>query len=861
MLALAELSPAQAAPAIRVTPAAVTFGSGIMIGLSSPEVQVLIESVGTAPLKLSTLSLTGSNPGDFSNSVCGSPRLDPGASCTVFVAFRPQGTGTRTAYLNVPSDDPANPNVAIELDGIGIAAAPRIFVPNSSLNFGTEAVGTQGASIALTVRNAGTIALNITSVGTDGPEFAVVTPSDCGLTSLAAPISGLQPTECTLYLRFTPRAAGPRIGNLAISSSDPGTPIVNVGLNGSGAAPALTLSATSINFGSVVADGSVSTTRAVTVHNSGAADLTVMEPAVSGANAADFPASLTGFPCTTHPGGDCTIQVTFKPRGFGPRSAVLTVASDATGPPRSVALNGFGEFVASTSPPPVPPTNDHHFCAAAPPAPGRKPVCIVTANTCAGNRQPVTMTIPVTRAFGSTNPLSFGGSPPPVPPAPPPTTIPLAMASGALSGTSTLELMTFAQGPVGPSTVTVNGTLVGTFTPTVNAWAQQTLTFPTSVIRFPGLAAPGSDPMAINTVTIAPDTTGSGGCLSTAWARMKFLAMSPVILVHGNNSDGAFFVRQGIVTALNTLGISTDSTIAMIPAADTIANNAVKLQSSTRSIPAIVRSYGVDTIHIVAHSKGGLDVRSWLSTNAAGNAAATTAPFRVISVTTLSTPHLGSAGADLLLALGSASIGLAGLPVSSLMALGLSPADAASPDLSTSSAASFNPPLPLAVDYRMLGGGADGNGDMLILSLPVDEYASARREQTTLAMLWTTEMLAQGNPRHVDGLVTALYQFLANTSTVTVVAIPVGVPLLALIPLVPPELAMLLTINAIVPSPALFSPDDLLVTTRSAMGAPVPFTAPLPAFTADHASIASPAIGAAIIPFLVTSDTLRGGLK
>jgi hypothetical protein len=411
---------------------------------------------------------------------------------------------------------------------------------------------------------------------------------------------------------------------------------------------------------------------------------------------------------------------------------------------------------------------------------------------------------------------------------------------------------------MGPSTVTLNGTVIGTITPTRDAWTKQTLTFPTGLIRFPPIAAPLSDPLALNSVLIAPDTNNAGGCLATAWARMNFLAMSPVIFVHGNGSDGAFFVRQGIVGALNAAGISTDSTIAMLPAADTIVLNAGKLQTA---IPAIVRRYGVDTAHIIAHSKGGLDARSWLSINAAANAVRPIAPFRVISLTTLSTPHLGSADADLVLALGSTTISFAGLPLSSLKLLGLSPADPADPDLSTSSAAAFNPPLPLTADYRMLGGGADSNGDLAILSLPVDEYAAARREEPTLAALWAAEMRAQRNAHDVDALVTALYQFLANTSTVKVVPVPVSVPLLALVPLVPPELANLLTINTLVPIPALFSPDDLLVTTASALGGPPPFTAPLPPFVADHAAIARPAVGAAIIPFLVTSDTTRGGLK
>lgn len=105
----------------------------------------------------------------------------------------------------------------------------------------------------------------------------------------------------------------------------------------------------------------------------------------------------------------------------------------------------------------------------------------------------------------------------------------------------------------------------------------------------------------------------------------------PVVLVHGLaaknfpfiNAFGSiprFLARQGLqVSVPNHDGVGT------------IAGNARQLVSE---IEAICKSCGAEKVNLIAHSKGGLDVR-YLITHL-GMAS------RVASVTTLSTPHRGS---------------------------------------------------------------------------------------------------------------------------------------------------------------------------------------------------------------------------
>jgi hypothetical protein len=220
----------------------------------------------------------------------------------------------------------------------------------------------------------------------------------------------------------------------------------------------------------------------------------------------------------------------------------------------------------------------------------------------------------------------------------------------------------------------------------------------------------------------------------------------------------------------------------------------------------------------------------------------------VISFTTLSTPHRGTAAADLQVALSASA--LAVLPAAALRALGFGLGNPAVLDLTTFAAPGLaaTSPLPTGVDYRSVGGDADRNGNFLIQSRPLpDEYIAERGEQPTLAAMFAA------NPPATDLAVTNFYQFMFFTRTVVVVP--------AFIPLPVPPFFLAITVPA--PVPGLPSPNDLVVTAPSALGSS-PFVA-LPAFTGafavDHASVAGVVVGAAIIPLLVTSDKTRGGLR
>ena len=278
-------------------------------------------------------------------------------------------------------------------------------------------------------------------------------------------------------------------------------------------------------------------------------------------------------------------------------------------------------------------------------------------------------------------------------------------------------------------------------------------------------------------------------------------------------------------------------------------------------------------MHIVAHSKGGLDTRSWFSTNNAKNVTGTamTPGFRVISLTTLSTPHRGSALADLLVAIDATSVGLFGFTVANLKSLGLATPDIV--DLTTFSAGAFNPPLPSGTDYRMLGADADLNGNGVIDSAPVDEYLAARGENATLAGIFGR---AGHNHRgnHYHGTTKGRchrYHRIPDSAQCSNrgrrQCDPFPFPDRRY-PYRTRVLPPLVIVTASVPSPIFgpAAPNDLLVTIGSAIGAPAPpFIVPFTPFTGaagrEHASIANAGVATLIIPFLITTDVTRGDLK
>jgi hypothetical protein len=87
-------------------------------GTSSPPQKVTLTNVGSTQLNFNGISVTGKNPGDFSQTnTCGTS-IGAHASCTITVTFTPTATGTRKATVTISDNGGGSPQ-KVTLTGTG----------------------------------------------------------------------------------------------------------------------------------------------------------------------------------------------------------------------------------------------------------------------------------------------------------------------------------------------------------------------------------------------------------------------------------------------------------------------------------------------------------------------------------------------------------------------------------------------------------------------------------------------------------------------------------------------------------------------------------------------------------------------
>ena len=200
----------------------------------------------------------------------------------------------------------------------GVQASP------SALNFGSVATGATSAAQTVTVSNPTGSAAAVSSIAVSG---AFAQTNTCGS---SIPANG----SCTVSVTFKPTASGAATGSLTVNA---GGVTNTVSLSGTGIAPGPVLNPNpaSLSFASTVV-GNSATPQTVTLTNSGTSSASVSSVAASG----DF--SQTNNCSTVAVGASCAVTVTFKPTASGSRTGTLTVTSNATNSPTTIALSGSG---------------------------------------------------------------------------------------------------------------------------------------------------------------------------------------------------------------------------------------------------------------------------------------------------------------------------------------------------------------------------------------------------------------------------------------------------------------------------------------------------------------------------------------
>ena len=339
---IAEIGPAS--PAVQLTPQVVPFGADAL-GVPSASQTITVTNNSGSAVTFTSIAATGSYQVVTNGTSCfTSVPLSFGSSCAVAVTFTPTVAGDGGANqgtLVLTDNASGSPTQTALLKGTGVTSL--VALTPAGLTFSSQFVGTTSAPQDVTLVNSGSSTLNITSV-TVTASSGFAESNNCG-TSVAAGSS------CTITVTFTPSASGTASGTLSVTDNAAGSP-QTVSLTGTGASPAASLSATTLNFGSQPVGTSSTTTQSVVLTNSGNTNLSVTAISVGGTNASEFTLAKSN-PCgsTVAQGSSCTIQINFKPTASGSQTATLSIIDNAPDSPQTVTLNGSGsDFQLTASP-------------------------------------------------------------------------------------------------------------------------------------------------------------------------------------------------------------------------------------------------------------------------------------------------------------------------------------------------------------------------------------------------------------------------------------------------------------------------------------------------------------------------------
>jgi hypothetical protein len=163
------------------------------------------------PVHVSSVTVEGA---DFKLTKNDCPMVvQPFTGCgAIQITFTPSQKGLRTGTFTVIADDTSHPHIAI-LQGTGISSGIGTLSP-SSLDFGSQAVGTESQAQVVTLTNTGSGTLTLGSI-VSSPQFSDSTT--CG-SSLGAG------ANCQISIKFSPTLKGMLLGSVTVQDDGAGSP-------------------------------------------------------------------------------------------------------------------------------------------------------------------------------------------------------------------------------------------------------------------------------------------------------------------------------------------------------------------------------------------------------------------------------------------------------------------------------------------------------------------------------------------------------------------------------------------------------------------------------------------------------------
>ena len=214
-------------------------------------------------------------------------------------------------------------------NGVMVSAAFKGISP-SSLNFGSQGVGTTSSAQTITIRNPTNVAISIASISSSG-SFSET--NNCGASLGLGAI-------CSVNVTFSPTTTGSHSGSITITDNTRISPL-SIALSGSGVSGAFLAANPARLDLSPQAVGTSGASSPIVLVNTGNASLNITGISVTGSNSSDF-TQTNNCGSSLPAAGSCTVNVTFAPTAAGSRTATLSVANSASGGPLSATLVGVG---------------------------------------------------------------------------------------------------------------------------------------------------------------------------------------------------------------------------------------------------------------------------------------------------------------------------------------------------------------------------------------------------------------------------------------------------------------------------------------------------------------------------------------
>ncbi len=311
----------------------VPFGI-VHVGVTSATQTITVRNPGTLATSAITITKAGADPTEFTivGDTCNTLPLAPVSTCTIGVAYAPNGVGAKSA--TIAGTATTGGSFSVTLTGTGEA----LTIATVPADFGSVTTGMTSPPVTLTVTNvaANSVGPLVTSLAGNHPtEFAFGANACNGMT--------LMPLQtCTIDVQFKPTVVGARNGLVRIMVGS--TIIVDGIVQGIGLAPdPITISPTSFAFTATTA-GMTSTAQTFTLFNTGTVSTGVLASSFTGLDPTQFAIVTATDTCTgvDVPGpGMCTIDVVFKPTATGAKAASLSLTSTPGGT-HTVTLTGTG---------------------------------------------------------------------------------------------------------------------------------------------------------------------------------------------------------------------------------------------------------------------------------------------------------------------------------------------------------------------------------------------------------------------------------------------------------------------------------------------------------------------------------------